>query len=423
MSALDVEKLRDYAASLPDGALAPLRRAALDSLAATGLPTTRHEDFKYTDLSAIEPVYERWIVERKVSAPAPAADSFLADLQAIVDIDWILIRNGDVKTALAAELPGITVRPLSQDIPGDGVSTPVAALNLALLEEGLLLDVYSAPDRAIGLLLLDDAETAAGVSPINISIRVADNVSVDVVEYHASFGGKAHYANAQLTMNISAGGRLHHTRVQDRALGHSQTQSLTVTLGRDATFRSAGFDFGGQLTRNDLKVELPEPGALAEFHGLYLTGSGQHVDNHTRVNHRVGPARSKQEYRGILSGGSQAVWNGKALVYEGADGTDAEQANHNLLLSENAEIDTKPELEIYAEDVRCSHGTTVGQLDEKALFYLRSRGLNEDDARRLLVQAFAAQTLNSIPVAAMRDHLALLLDERLKRLRRAEIAS
>ena len=149
---------------------------------------------------------------------------------------------------------------------------------------------------------------------------------------------------------------------------------------------------------------------------MYLAGDGQHVDNHTLVNHRVGPATSRQEYRGILTGQARAVWNGKALVFEGADGTDAEQANHNLLLTERAEINTKPELEIYAEDVRCSHGTTVGQLDERALFYLRSRGIREDDARRLLVHAFAAQTLDSIPVAAIRDQVADLLDLRLRRM-------
>ncbi len=420
MSVIDVNKLRDYAAGLPDGSLAPLRLAAIESLAASGLPTTRHEDFKYTDLGAIEPVYERWIDERSIPAPAPAADEFLAALTASTEVDWIVVRNGDTKAALALSFPGVAIRPLSEDGLPLGYSTPLAALNLALLEEGLLLDIDAVPQRAIGLLFLDDAETVTGVSPTRIAVRVADNVSAELVEYHASFGAEKHYASALLSMDIGRGSGLRHTRIQDRALCHAQTQSLAVTLAGDATFHSAAFDVGGALTRNDLKVDLPEAGASAEFYGLYLTGKGQHVDNHTRVDHRVGPARSKQEYRGILAGQSRAVWNGKALVYEGADGTDAEQSNHNLLLSENAEIDTKPELEIYAEDVRCSHGTTVGQLDEKALFYLRSRGLAEEDARRLLVQAFAAQTLDSIPVAAMREHVATLLDERLRRLRSAE---
>ena len=292
----------------------------------------------------------------------------------------------------------------------------MSALNLALLEDGLLVDVRESRERPIGLLFVDDAETAGGVSPVRIDLRVGENAAVELIEYHASFGAESHYSSAFLTFNIATAGRLRHVRIQDRGLAHSQTQSLAVTVGRDAEFRSAGFDFGGRLARNDLRVDLPERGAHAEFLGLYLAGEGQHVDNHTRVDHRVGPATSRQEYRGILAGQSRAVWNGKALVYEGADGTDAEQANHNLLLTERAEIDTKPELEIYAEDVRCSHGTTVGQLDERALFYLRSRGICEDDARRLLVHAFAAQTLDSIPVAGIRDHVAELLDRRLRRI-------
>jgi Fe-S cluster assembly protein SufD len=131
---------------------------------------------------------------------------------------------------------------------------------------------------------------------------------------------------------------------------------------------------------------------------LYLAEDGQHIDNHTRVDHKVGPARSEQEYRGILHGKSRAVWNGKAIVHAGADGTDADQANHNLLLSERCEIDTKPELEIYADDVKCSHGTTVGQLDETALFYLRTRGIDERGARELLTRAFAESILAKAPI-------------------------
>ena len=423
MSTFNVDKLRAYAAGLPDGSLAPLRLAAIDSLAESGLPTTRHEDFKYTDLGAIAPVYERWIGERSPSSRAPAADDFLARLEAETDVDWIVVRNGGTRAALAVDIPGVAVQALSETASPQNYSTPLAALNMALLEEGLHIEINSSPERAIGLLFLDDAETAGGVSPSRVAIRVATDVEAEVVEYHASFGDENHYANALLTMEIAAGGELRHARIQDRALGHSQTQSLSVTLERDATFLSAAFDLGGQLTRNDLLVDLPEAGASAEFHGIYLTADDQHVDNHTRVDHRVGPARSRQEYRGILAGRSRAVWNGKALVYEGADGTDAEQSNHNLLLSDSAEIDTKPELEIYAEDVRCSHGTTVGQLDEKALFYLRSRGLAEDDARQLLVQAFAARTLDAIPVAAIRERVAKLLDERLRRLRLTEATS
>lgn len=184
----------------------------------------------------------------------------------------------------------------------------------------------------------------------------------------------------------------------------------------------ASFDLGGGLIRNDVDVELTEPGANATFNGLYLAGDGQHIDNHSRVDHLVGPASSSQEYRGILNGRCRCVWNGKAIVHKGADGTDANQANHNLLLSPTAEIDAKPELEIYADDVKCSHGTTVGQLDESALFYLRSRGLDKRQATQLLVHAFAVDLISRTPVVAARETITSLVEAKLSELIQEEPA-
>ena len=147
--------------------------------------------------------------------------------------------------------------------------------------------------------------------------------------------------------------------------------------------------------------------------GAYLADGRQHIDNHLFADHVVGPAQSRQEYRGIAAGRSRCVFNGKAVVRPGAAGTDAVQSNHNLLLSDHAEIDTKPELEIYADDVKCSHGATVGQLDEKSVFYLRSRGLDRDDAIRLLTQAFAASILNELPVAATHGYVNGIIGRKL----------
>ncbi len=160
-------------------------------------------------------------------------------------------------------------------------------------------------------------------------------------------------------------------------------------------------------------MDIVQPGATVTLHGLYLAGTKQHIDNHTRIDHRVGPSESREEYRGILSGRSRCIFNGKAIVHKGADGTDAEQSNHNLLLSDTAEIDTKPELEIYADDVKCAHGATVGQLDKSALFYLRSRGLDRDEAAQLLTRAFAARILTASPIAATHAYISQKTDRRL----------
>ncbi len=173
------------------------------------------------------------------------------------------------------------------------------------------------------------------------------------------------------------------------------------------------FDFGGELARNDIVADIVGPGASVTLRGLYLATGTQHIDNHTRVDHRVGPATSAEEYRGILNGRARCVFNGKAIVHAGADGTDANQSNHNLLLSDTAEIDTKPELEIYADDVKCSHGATVGQLDKSALFYLRTRGLDEDEATQALTRAFASAILSKLAIAECQDYLASALNKQI----------
>jgi Fe-S cluster assembly protein SufD len=205
-------------------------------------------------------------------------------------------------------------------------------------------------------------------------------------------------------------------RIQGRDRNHTQTHRTAIRLDASSTVRYSGFDLGGRLVRNDLDIDIAGREATALVGGLYIADDGQHIDNHIRIDHRVGPARSIQEYRGILAGRCRCVWNGKALVQAGADGTDAEQSNHNLLLSERTEIDAKPELEIYADEVKCSHGTTVGQLDEAALFYLRSRGLDRQEATRALTRAFGASIVSHSPIAVAAEHLSEVVEQRLSRL-------
>ena len=191
---------------------------------------------------------------------------------------------------------------------------------------------------------------------------------------------------------------------------------MLAQLRDGATLNFSSIDVGGKLIRNDVVVKIAGPDATANISGVYLADGRQHIDNHILVDHQVGPARSMQDYRGIIGGRARCVFNGKALVRAGADGTDAEQSNHNLLLSDKAEIDTKPELEIFADDVKCAHGTTVGQLDEKSIFYLRSRGLSLEQAKILLTRAFAGQILKQLPIEGVRNFVNQLIEEKLDRL-------
>lgn len=370
------------------------------------LPTTRDEDWKYTDLSRARDITSRWLDAGGETVAAGIAGD-ISRITASIDATWFVIANGELQ--LPGDAPGVSAERLDAAPDADGA---LAELNTALLLDGLRVRIEGTPEKPVGLLLIDGAADAAA-SQAYVNVEFAANSVGEVIEYHASAGAADHYANAIVGITVGDNAAASHVRIQNRDLDHVQTSSTLVNVGRDARFSSAGFDLGGGLVRNDLVVDISDPGAEISFDGLYLAGEGQHIDNHTRVDHRAGPATSRQEYRGILNGKCRCVWNGKAIVHQAADGTDADQANHNLLLSEKAEIDAKPELEIYTDDVKCSHGTTVGQLDEASLFYLRSRGLDKQHAKQVLTHAFAAGLVSRIPVESARETVAALVEARL----------
>lgn len=370
------------------------------------LPTTRDEDWKYTDLSRAREISARWL-NAGATAPGDSPAESIAAVTGRIDATWFVFNNG--RLSALPDSDALTAEKLGEAPVGDSA---LAELNAALLADGLRLRVAGTPSRPIGLLFFDSGQEPS-LTQGYVELDFAANSACEVIEYHASRGSADHYANTIVAMTVGDNAAVRHVRIQDRSLEHVQTGRTSVRVRRDARFTSASFDFGGGLVRNDLDIDIAMPGAVVNFDGLYLAGDGQHIDNHTRIDHRAGPATSRQEYRGILNGRCRCVWNGKAIVHEGADGTDADQANHNLLLSEKAEIDAKPELEIYTDDVKCSHGTTVGQLDAQALFYLRSRGLDRQRATQVLTHAFAAGLVSRVPVDAAKAAISDLMEARL----------
>ena len=423
-AALSFDALQEAVGKLPDDNLAASRRAALEHLRNHGLPTTRHEDWKYTDLSKVIDIGNRSLGHESGHAPSAELDGLIKRISASIAADWLVISDGriDDKSIGSFDCSGVTVSRLSESDSEVDFTAPLSDLNTALLRDGLRIQVATDTElsRPIGFLVIDDAASAPGMSQVRIEVQLAANSTASFVEYHASMGEADHYANSVVNLGIGDGARTNYVRIQDRDHNHNQTGRLSVSIGRDGEFNHCAFDFGGALIRNDLSVDIAEPGARASVNGLYLLGGHQHIDNHTRADHRTGPAISRQEYRGILTGHSRGVWNGKAIVHVGADGTDAEQTNHNLLLSDKAEVDAKPELEIYADDVKCSHGTTIGQLDEAALFYLRTRGLNRREARQLLTRAFAHAIVSKSPIESINDLLTEKIAERLGDLMRED---
>lgn len=395
--------------------LAERRVEGLDAYAAAGFPGRRDEDWKYTDL--------KLIARRRFAAGVTAA----IETPALEGLDGPLLVFVNGRLIQARGLPtGATVVPLAQAIVEGHpacrellgrIARPerhrFAALATALFADGVLLDLADDLElhEVVRLVFLAGGEQPALACP-RVLVRAGANSRATIVEHYPPAAGES-LSLAVTEVALGPGAMLQHYRLQEEASESFHLGVLAAKLDRDAALVSHNLSVGGRIARLDLDVELSAPGARVEMNGLYVVGNGQHADSHTRVDHAAPHTTSDELYRGVLSGRSRAVFNGKAVVHPGAFGTDAVQANANLLLSPQAEVDTKPELEIYADDVKCAHGATTGQLDTAALFYLRSRGIDEDTARTLLTFAFADTVLARMGLAALRRHAEQLVVGRL----------
>jgi len=414
---LQPDTLGSAVAELSGDGPAESRQLALQQFLKRGFPTPRDEDWKYTDLANVIDISERWLAH----APAVHAEALdasqIAEILSSINASWLVFANGRLNEELSDALsePAIEVTRIDTTNSTLDIEDPLADLNAALMVDGVSIRIKNKTrvEKPIGLLFVDRATSAPMVTQSRVQIDLEAGSSARFVEYHASSGDADHYSNVVVDVTVSEGAALDYVRLQHRSRSHCQTQRLNVRLEKSSVMRHFGLDLGGALARSDLKIDIAGVGASAEFNGLYIGSDKQHIDNHTRVDHRVGPATSAQEYRGILSGRSRCIWNGKAIVHKGADGSDAEQANHNLLLSAHSEINAKPELEIYADEVKCAHGTTVGQLDDAALYYLRTRGINPQHAKRILTRAFATSVVEKSPIAELRDLISSQVEQRL----------
>jgi Fe-S cluster assembly protein SufD len=414
-TSLDQALLESFIDDMPDDKLADARRSAAARFASMRLPDVGQEDWKYTNLADVVDLSNAWLERAagQATEASGAAEDIVASVTNAIDASWIVVRDGLVDTGFPTP-EGVTIERASRsgraDIDGDD---PLSVFNTALLRDGLRIVVTASatPPQPIGILFVDDPVNA--LAQTRVVVEAGANARLQLIEYSVSSTGGRQFTNAVTEFALEPGSQVDHVRIQTRGNEHAGVNRVTASLAADAGFHHNSFDLGGSLTRNDVVANLVGGGSSVSLNGLYLASGDQHIDNHTKICHQTGPTTSNEEYRGILGGNSQCVFNGKVIVAEGADGTDSSQSNHNLLLSDRAEIDTKPELEIYAEDVKCAHGATVGQLDKTALFYLQSRGLDREQARQVLTRAFAAGTLAELTIEACHDHLAALLDIRL----------
>lgn len=377
--------------------LRELRAAAWQHFEAQGLPGRRDEDWKYTRLAALERA------KPQAAAAPQATPAGLPD-------GWRLVFVGGRLVAPWSRLPtddGVQVTRLADALAsgGDALRSQLrvddaagparvfATLNQALFEDGVWLRLAPGArlTQPLHVVHLGGADNAS--AHLRLLLELGEQAEALVVEHYLGATDNAYHVNVLAQAQLAAGSRLRHVKLLSEGPAAIHIGDFRVHMARDARFDAHALAAGGGLLRQDIDVLLQAPGAECSLRGLYTAGNGEHVDFHTRIDHQAPHCRSEEVFKGLAGGNGRAVFNGRVHVHPGAAKTDSAMTCANLLLSRKAEIDAKPELEIYADDVKCSHGATVGQLDEAQLFYLRARGVDEATARGLLMAAFARDAL------------------------------
>ncbi len=407
-----------------------LRRRAIERLGGMRFPTRRDEDWKYTSVSAI--TNETWALGRAV--PVKAEDLSRAFFDGL-DALRIVFVNGVWQPELSTsfdDLPeGLSIAPMSRllDHEPDGWAARAleaqaahphvfAVLNAALATDGMAVQV--APDAVIGqplhFIFIAADQGKAFVQAPQVYVHAARGSKLTFVEHYLPQGGGAprYFTCAATRIRVDANAEVHHYRLQREGQFGRQVNHCSVEQDRDSRYYSYATDLGGMLVRNNQDVALRDSNTQTFLNGVYLLGDAQHVDNQTFMDHAVPHCESNELYKGIVTGKARGVFNGKVLVRPDAQKTNAFQQNSTLLLSPHAVMDAKPQLEIFADDVRCSHGATIGQLDEMSVFYLRTRGLSANEARRLLQFAFLAEVLDNMPDEPVREAVKQLVLDKLR---------
>ena len=385
------------------------RERAMERFLSMGVPTTRNEEYKYTDLSALARGEPLW---------TPRPPGLARTLPTYVHHSGEAVRLGDALSVAFSAQPGLRVMSLreallkEQGLLEEHLGTIAApeqhalcALNTAFFPDAAVVVVEPGTlvEEPVHLLFRDSLESRQP----RVLLVAGRSSAVRVVETYSGSG--TFWRNGVTELRAGENARVEHCRAQVESGDAYHTGLLQGLQERDSYIGSFSLSFGARVARNDIGTRLTGTGCECSLDGLYAVRDGQHVDHHTAIDHATAHCNSHQLYKGVLDGTSKAVFNGKIFVRRDAQKTDAVQSNKNLLLSDKAEVNTKPQLEIDANDVRCTHGATIGQLDATAAFYLRSRGIGAAQARNILTYAFATDALDRIRVKPVKEHFESLL--------------
>lgn len=405
-----------------------IREKSLDRLSGLSLPTVKDEEWKYTNLASLAKINFEVASEVKFKDTKRLNEILSKDSINVVFV------NGYFSEELSTlkELPkGLTILPLAKALTKNKAEiekyisryeakneTYFLSLNNTLVQDGtfILLDKKAVCDKLIHLVYVNNpGSKKAIISPRNIII--GDKLSeATILETHLSFSDDVYLANGVTDIFLEEGAIVHYTRAQKESQSAFHMSNIRVWLERNSHFDSISTMTGALITRNDLNIILNGENAEAILNGLYLLNGDQLADNHTCVEHRQPNCRSNQYYKGILNGASHGVFNGKIHVHSIAQQTNSYQLNKNLMLGKKAVIDTKPQLEIFADDVKCTHGATIGQLNEEEIFYLQSRCIPRETAIKMLARGFVDDLLNTVKSERVNEKLHALLEPTLKQI-------
>lgn len=410
-----------------------VRRAALETALHDGLPAARSEAWKYTSLRSLE---RRAFTAAAAVTAAPA--TFDERLLAAIPAPRMVFVNGrfDAARSDLAGLPaGATLQSLPQALadpdPRAGnfmqrryerADKIFARLNAALASDGMVLRLAEHVRLPAPLHLVFVGAPAGSDLAWHLRhlVELRHGAEATLVEHHLAVGDHAHFGNTLMHVHLAAGAQLRHLRVQDESQRATLVARTDAVLARDAHYHRLDLELGAALSRHELNVRLEGEGARLVGNGVQLATGRRHVDTRLGIEHIASNTACELTWRGLAAGRGRAVFHGGITIRAGADGSDANLSNKNLLLSDQAEVDSQPVLEIYADEVKAAHGATVGQLDPTAMFYLRSRGLPQADASRLLTKAFCREALAVVETPELRESLTATLDRALAALEQPE---
>jgi len=403
--------------------LQTLRQGGFDCFSATGFPTTRHEDWRFTNISAI--VQTNFQLNRNGHRlPTKHQVESYRISGAVCQLTFVDGRFLPQLSSPAALPKGVTVAGLAAQLAskpqqvephlGRYLNTQhdaFAALNTAFLEDGGFVHIAknTVLEEPIHLLFVSTAHEAPTMSHPRNLIVVEEGSQATIIEEYVSLGGAPALCNTATELIAGDNAVVSHYMIEREDVEAFNVSTLRMEQGRSSSIASHSVLIGGALVRNNVHPVLAGEGGECLINGLFIGNGSQHLDNYMLVEHAQPHCGSRQFYNGILDGSAHGVFHGRIVVHKDAQKTDAKQTNRNLLLSAQAQIDTKPQLEIYADDVKCTHGATIGQIEENPLFYLRSRGIDEASARRLLLLAFASECLDRMKEGSARNHVETLI--------------